>query len=184
MPIQSTAPGATESTNPETFPTPYLREAYAARFPPMALQRLETVFVLKTAAQQVANVLNEWLESTAGSPARFQTLALLWASGDRWVPHQEIIATLQVKRATVSALLFSLEQDGLVRSTGDQQDRRRMLATITDKGKRVIFSAMELNAGRLEKTLGGFPTEDLRSLQNLLTRLKDAFQVAGQNANS
>ena len=169
---------------PSTFPTPYMREAYAARFPAAALQRLETVFALKATAQQMTNVLNEWLESTAGSPARFQALAMLWGAGDRWVPHQEIIAALQVKRATVSALMFSLEQDGLVRSVGDQQDRRRMLASITEKGKRVITSAMELNAGRLERALANFSPGDHESLQNLLTRFKDAFQVAGQNANS
>jgi len=164
------------------FPTPYMREAYAARFPAEALLRLETVFVLKATAQQMTNVLNEWLESTAGSPARFQTLALLWAAGDRWVPHQEIIAALQVKRATVSALLFSLEKDGLVRSVGDQQDRRRMLASITEKGRRVIMNALELNAGRLQKTLADFSHEDLASLQSLLTRFKDAFQLGGQAA--
>jgi DNA-binding MarR family transcriptional regulator len=168
----------------DTFPTQYMRAAYTARFPAAALQRLETVFALKSTAQQMTNVLNEWLESTAGSPARFQTLALLWGAGDRWVPHQEIIAILQVKRATVSALMFSLEQDGLVRSVGDQQDRRRMLATITEKGKRVITSAMELNAGRLEKALASFSMEDLGLLQNLLTRFKEAFQVARQNASS
>jgi DNA-binding MarR family transcriptional regulator len=168
----------------DTFPTQYMRAAYTARFPAAALQRLETVFALKSTAQQMTNVLNEWLESTAGSPARFQTLALLWSAGDRWVPHQEIIAILQVKRATVSALMFSLEQDGLVRSVGDQQDRRRMLATITEKGKRVIISAMELNAGRLEKALASFSMEDLGLLQNLLTRFKEAFQVTTQNASS
>jgi DNA-binding MarR family transcriptional regulator len=168
----------------DTFPTQYMREAYAARFPAAALQRLEAVFTLKSTAQQMTNVLNEWLESTAASAARFQTLALLWGAGDRRVPHQEIIAALQVKRATVSALMFSLEQDGLVRSVGDQQDRRRMLATITEKGRRVITSAIELNAGRLEKTLASFSMEDLGLLQNLLTRFKDAFQVARQNASS
>lgn len=169
---------------PSTFPTPYMREAYAARFPAAALQRLETVFALKATAQQMTNVLNEWLESTAGSPARFQALAMLWGAGDRWVPHQEIISALQVKRATVSALMFSLEQDGLVRSVGDQQDRRRMLASITEKGRRVITSAIELNAGRLEKTLTHFSPEELGLLQSLLLRFKDAFQVARENANS
>src|SRR5215469_10290401 len=165
---------------PSTFPTQYMREAYAARFPAAALQRLETVFDLKSTAQQMTNVLNEWLESTAGSPARFQALALLWGAGDRWVPYQEIISVLQVKRATVSALMFSLEQDGLVRSVGDQQDRRRMLASITEKGRRIITSAMELNAGRLAKALANFSPEDHESLQSLLTRFKDAFQVARQ----
>jgi DNA-binding MarR family transcriptional regulator len=168
---------------PSTFPTPYMREAYAARFPAAALQRLETVFALKATAQQMTNVLNEWLESTAGSPARFQTLALLWGAGDRWVPHQEIIAALQVKRATVSALLFSLEQDGLVRSVGDHQDRRRMLASITEKGRRVIISAMELNASRLGKALADFSPDDHASFQSLLTRLKNAFQAARLDAS-
>ena len=50
-----------------------------------------------------------------------------------------------------------------------------MLATITEKGRRVITSAMELNAGRLEKALASFSVEDLGLLQNLLTRFKEAF---------
>ena len=59
-----------------------------------------------------------------------------------------------------------------------------MLATITEKGRRVITSAIELNASRLEKALAGFSMEDLVLLQNLLTRFKDVFQVARQNASS
>lgn len=164
-----------DSTSEQTFPVPYLREAYLRRFPPAAAQRLETVFTLKSASQQINNVLNEWLEGTAGSPARFQALALLWGAGDRFVPHQEIIAALQVKRATVSALMFSLEQEGLVQSIGDEKDRRRLLATLTEKGKKVITSAMELNAHRLEKVFVDLSPDELHLLQSLLRRMRDGF---------
>ena len=167
-----------DSTSNDSFPTPYLREAYLRRFPLAAAQRLETVFTLKSAGQQVNNVLNEWLEGTAGSPARFQTLALLWGAGDRFVPHQEIIAALQVKRATVSALMFSLEQEGLVQSIGDEKDRRRLLATLTEKGKKVITSAMELNAHRLESALADLSPDELQLLQSLLRRMRDGFVKA------
>jgi DNA-binding MarR family transcriptional regulator len=172
----------TDSPIPSNFfPTPYLREAYMRRFPPAAAQRLETVFTLKRVSQQINNVLNEWLEGTAGSPARFQTLALLWGAGDRQVPHQDIIAALQVKRATVSALMYSLEQEGLVQSVGDEKDRRRLLATLTDKGREVITSAMELNAVRLEKVLVDLAPDELQQLQSLLTRMRDGFfKVAGE----
>ncbi|WP_284318909.1 MarR family winged helix-turn-helix transcriptional regulator [Dyella acidisoli] len=173
-----------DSSEQTNFPTPYLREAYLQRFPVAAGQRLETVFLLKSATQQITNVLNGWLEGTAGSPARFQTLALLWGAGDRLVPHQEIIATLQVKRATVSALMFSLEQEGLVRSVGDQQDRRRLLATLTEKGREIFTSAMDLNASRLANALADVSPEELALFQRLLARIRDGFlKVAEDEAN-
>ncbi|GLQ50627.1 MarR family winged helix-turn-helix transcriptional regulator [Dyella flava] len=166
------------STEQPPFPPCFLRDAYLSRFDAAAVLRLETVFALKAATQQITNVLNGWLEGTAGTPARFQTLALLWASGDTPLPHQEIITALQVKRATVSALMYSLEKEGLVRSIGDQKDRRRLLATITEEGKQIIEAAMGRNAVRVEKALAGFSPEELVLFQNLLNRAKDGFLQA------
>lgn len=167
-----------EATPGPTVLPQYFRDAVRTRYSAEALLRLETVFALRAAPLQITNVLNEWLEGTAGSQARFQTLAMLWAAGDRLVPHQEIISVLQVKRATVSALMYSLEQEGLVRSVGDQQDRRRLLATVTEQGKKVITSAMEINQGRVKKALAGFSPEELITLQNLLSRATEGFQQA------
>jgi DNA-binding MarR family transcriptional regulator len=172
-----------DSTGAQGFPTSYMREAYLRRFPLAAAQRLETVFTLRSANQQINNILNEWLEGTAGSPSRFQTLALLWAAGDRFVPHQEIIAALQVKRATVSALMFSLEQEGLVQSIGDEKDRRRLLAKLTEKGKNVIISALELNALRLEKVFVDLSPDELLLLQSLLRRMRDGFVNVANEKN-
>jgi DNA-binding MarR family transcriptional regulator len=169
-----------EFGTPSVLPQ-FFRDAYLQRFPAVALQRMETVITLRSATQQIENVLNEWFQSTAGSPARFQTLAMLWAAGDRFVPHQEIITVLQVKRATVSALMFSLEQEGLVRSVGDQKDRRRLLATITDEGRKVVAKAMELNQVRIEKAFTGFSPEELVLLQSFLTRAKDGFLQAADD---
>lgn len=167
-----------DSTCLAAFPPQYLRDAYLDRFSLAAVERLETVFTLKSAIQQITNVLNGWLEGTVESPARFQALALLWAAGDRLVPHQEIISALQVKRATVSALMFSLEQEGLVRSMGDQKDRRRMLASITEEGKKVVTRAMDLNHRRIEQAFSDLSPEELVLLQKLLNRARDGFQKA------
>jgi DNA-binding MarR family transcriptional regulator len=166
-----------ESIGTPAFPQ-FMRDAYLSRFPLEALQRLETVFALRFTTQQITNVLNSWLEGTAGSPARFQTLALLWGAGGRPMPHQEIITALQVKRATVSALMFSLEKEGLVKSIGDENDRRRLLATLTEEGRRIITAALELNAVRLGKALVGLSPEEQVQLQNLLNRARDGFLKA------
>ena len=42
-------------------------------------------------AQQLDNALTSWMADTAGSPARFQILVLLWASEADGVPHKEIV---------------------------------------------------------------------------------------------
>lgn len=132
-------------------------------------------------SQQVGNAVGEWLGGMAGSPARFQTLILLWAAGGRPVPHQEIIAALRVKRATVSALMFSLEQDGLGLSVPDRQDRRRLLATLTSKGEKVATDSMDLNAARLEQVMHDFSPEDLDQLQKLLRRVREDFTDPGRD---
>jgi DNA-binding MarR family transcriptional regulator len=164
-----------EPTDQLAIPPRHVQEALRRRLSTQGFQRLETFFLLKATAQQMENEASEWLASTAGSPARFQTLILLWAAGGRPVQHQEIIAALRVKRATVSALMFSLEQEGLVQSVPDRQDRRRLLATLTRKGEKVATDALDLNAVRLEEVMHHFPPEDLEVLQKLLKRLQEDF---------
>jgi DNA-binding MarR family transcriptional regulator len=162
-------------------PPLHVQDAVGRRLSGPRRQRLETIFLLRSTAQQVENATSEWLASTAGSPARFQTLILLWAAGGRPVQHQEIIAALRVKRATVSALMFSLEEDGLVHSVPDRQDRRRLLATLTSKGQKVISDAMDLNAARLEEVMHDLSPEDLDVLQKLLQRVREDFAPPGRH---
>jgi DNA-binding MarR family transcriptional regulator len=162
------------------LPDPHIQEALRRRLPGRRAQQLETVFLLRSTAQLVENAASEWLAGTTGSTARFQTLVLLWAAGDRPTLHQDIIAMLRVKRATVSALMFSLEQEGLVQSVPDRQDRRRLLATLTSKGQRVINDALDLNAGRLDEVMGDLSPEELGVLQQLLRRLRDDFAKVAQ----
>ena len=174
-----------ESSEEMVFPPPELREAWLRRFHEASVERLETVFALKAATQQLTNVMNEWLDESTGSPARFQALAVLWGAGERLVPHQEIIAALQIKRASVSAMMFSLEQDGLVRSVGDPEDRRRLLATLTPKGKQMIEQAMEMCEIQHQKALGGVSREELKLFQELLMRIKSGYaSVALRNVVS
>jgi DNA-binding MarR family transcriptional regulator len=165
---------------PLMLPPTHVQEALRRRLPAHKARQLETIFLLRATAQQVENAVSEWLAGTAGSPARFQALILLWSAGGRPTPHQEIIAALRVKRATVSALMFALEQDGLVKSVPDTQDRRRLLASLTPKGEKVIAEAMDLNAARVAEVMRDLSPEDLETLQRLLRRLgQDVARMSG-----
>jgi len=79
-------------------------------------------------------------------------------------------------------MMFSLEQDGLVRSVGDQEDRRRLLATLTPKGKETIEAAMKTCDIQHRKALAGISRDELRLFQELLMRINSGYaSVALQN---
>src|ERR1700730_17254451 len=60
---------------------PAVMEAIRKRLSRREMQAVETVFALRTTAQQVDNAITEWFAGTAGSPARYQILMMLWAAG-------------------------------------------------------------------------------------------------------
>lgn len=167
-----------EDQNQVVIPPEHIQEAIRSRLSARRARQLETIFVVRSTAQQMENAAGEWFGDTVGSPARFQTLILLWAGGGRPTPHQEIIAMLRVKRATVSALMFALEQDGLVQSVSDPQDRRRLLATLTAKGEKLITQAMDSNAVRLDELMHDFSNEELDLLLRLLRNMRERFADA------
>jgi DNA-binding MarR family transcriptional regulator len=150
-------------------------EALYKRFAGQNLPALDVVFALRMTAQQVDNTITEWMAGTAGTPARFQILILLWASEARGVPHKEIVKALEVTRATVSGLMTSLERDGLVKSTVDHDDRRNLIATLTSRGRAIVEKAIDSNATPMRAALGSLSANELKTLTSLLQRLRQGF---------
>jgi len=163
---------------PPTPPPPVL-EALRRRLSGRELQALGAVLAVRTTAQQIENVVTEWLAGSAGSPARFQILALLWASEGRGVPHKAIVAALGVTRATVSGLMAALERDGLVKSSVDRDDRRNLIANVTTRGQAVVEKAVEANASRLRAAFAPLSREELATLTALLQRIRQSFAAGG-----
>ena len=156
-------------------PPPTVMEALCKRFAGQDLPALDVVFALRMTAQQVDNTITEWMADTAGTPARFQILGLLWASGADGVPHKEIVKALEVTRATVSGLMTSLERDGLVKSTVDRDDRRVLIATLTSRGRAIVEKAIDSNAASLRAALASLSANELTTLTSLLQRLRQGF---------
>lgn len=154
---------------------PTVMEAIRKRLLSREMQAVETVFALRATAQQVDNAINEWFAGTAGSPARFQILMMLWAAEGKGVPHKDIVAAMGVTRATVSGLMAALEREGLVRSSVDPDDRRQLLASLTAKGEAVISKAQETNTARLGTVIAALSSADLTTLTALLHRFREGF---------
>jgi DNA-binding MarR family transcriptional regulator len=160
-------------------PPPPILEALRRRLSGRDLEAFGAVLAVRTTAQQIENVVTEWLAGSAGSPARFQILALLWASEGRGVPHKAIVAALGVTRATVSGLMAALERDGLVTSSVDRDDRRNLIANLTTRGQAVIEKAVAANASRLRATFAPLSREELATVTALLQRIRQSFAAGG-----
>lgn len=142
---------------------------------------LEALFALRTTAQHVDNAVTERVAGTAGSPARYQILMLLWAAKGRGVPHKDIVAALGVTRPTVSGLIAALEREGLVSSSVDRDDRRKLLAALTPKGETLMDEGFDANLAQVHTMFASLSPEELTTLTALLQRVRESV-VAGANA--
>jgi len=180
-------------------PPPTVRQALCKRFAGQDLPALDVVFALRMTAQQMDNTITEWMANTAGTPARFQILGLLWASGAagvphkagaphkadvphrEGVPHKEIVKALEVTRATVSGLMTSLERDGLVKSTVDRDDRRNLIATLTSRGRAIFEKSIDPNLASLQAAFATLSADELETLMSLLQRVRQGFIAVRQD---
>ena len=162
-------------------PPPTVMEALRKRFTGQDLSALDVVFALRMTAQQLDNTVTEWMAGTAGTPARFQILVLLWASEASGVPHKEIVKALEVSRATVSGLMTSLERDGLVKSTVDNDDRRNLIANLTSRGRAIVEKAIDSNATPMRAALAPLSASERTTLRLLLQRLRQGFVAARED---
>ena len=156
-------------------PPPGLMTALGSRISGREQQALGAVFVVRSTAQQMDNAVTGWMADSASTPARFQILMLIWAARGRGVPHKEIVTALGVTRATVSGLMAALERDGWVISAVASDDRRNLLASLTQKGEAIVEKAIETNRTRLRTAFAVLSADELTTLTTLLQRVRQCF---------
>ena len=128
-------------------------------------------------AHQIYQLSESNLEATGISYAQYRLLMSLmfceWRGQCDGLNPSEISASQGTSRNTISALIRSLEDDGLVERHLDNDDRRRFNIHLTEAGRRKVLD----NAGRhielideLFSVLSDDEIETLRSLLQALNR--------------
>jgi DNA-binding MarR family transcriptional regulator len=103
--------------------------------------------------------------------ARYEILMLLSFSSAGRMPMTRMGSLLQVHPTSVTSAVDRLERQGFVRRTRNDEDRRQVLASITDAGREVAQRATEgLNAGVFRRP--GIDGDQLDQLFELLTTLR------------
>lgn len=100
-------------------------------------------------------------ESGTG-PAQLSALSVLVFAGPRSL--KELAAAEQVRPPTMSRVVAALVRDGLVRSTVEGNDKRRLRLGATEKGVAVMRAGRRRRVASLARALRRFPKEKVRQL--------------------
>jgi MarR family 2-MHQ and catechol resistance regulon transcriptional repressor len=97
---------------------------------------------------------------------------VLNANPDKTFPLSELGDHLVVTRANITGLIDGLVRDGFVRRIDHPQDRRMVLAQLTDKGRKFLSWFAPQHHANLKKFLGCLSRAEKRQLVGLLDRLR------------
>lgn len=123
---------------------------------------------------RAANMIVYDLESTVHRPRGwswpgFRVLFAIWLSGP--VEAKKVAELSGMSRAAVSALVGTLEKDGLVSKERAPYDGRALQLRLTDAGREAITSAFQAHNEREQEWAGSLSEDEARTLIDLLGKL-------------
>ena len=112
--------------------------------------------------------------ATGLSAARLSALSVLVYGGPRTLG--ELAAAEQVRPATMTRIVQSLEQDGYVRRESDPTDGRVVRLRATAKGRRVMQRGRQRRVENLAELLGRLSPGDVAKIQEAAELVEAALR--------
>jgi len=136
------------------------------------------LLTLKRTAHEFNTFTESYCEAVGLSPGRLNVLMVLNADRDRAIPLSEIGDRLVVTRANITGLIDGLAREGLVRRVDHPDDRRMVLAQLTDKGRKFMTWFAPQHHGKVKSFLGCLSRSEKRSMVALLDKLRSHLRTA------
>jgi DNA-binding MarR family transcriptional regulator len=125
---------------------------------------------LVRAESVVVSALNENFKRHGITPAGFNVLMILDGSEEPLCPN-EIGARRLVTRGTVTGVVDSLEERGLVARRRHPDDRRSLLIELTAKGRRLLKDLLPDHRAAELRVLGSLSDREVATLAKLLAKV-------------
>ncbi|GAA3546417.1 MarR family transcriptional regulator [Amycolatopsis ultiminotia] len=106
----------------------------------------------------------------------FRVLFVLWLAGP--LAAKRVAELAGMSRAAVSALINTLERDGLATRTRAEHDRRAVTLTLTDAGHHAITTAFQVHNEREQAWTNALSKTEQTTLVGLLDKLIHGAQAA------
>lgn len=131
----------------------------------------EVAASLYAGVSKVANRLRTIELPKGFTPERLRTLATIHAHGPITVT--ALAEKERVRPATISRMIASLEEDGLIRRRDDRFDKRSVLVSTTSKGRQMYQRASQEYLKHISDALNGLEPDQAELLLNLASLLED-----------
>ena len=123
--------------------------------------------------QRIEGVLRE---GGIGSQQQYNVLRILRGAGKSGLTCQDIGSRMITKDSDITRLLARLSSSGLINQKASKSDRRVKIATITEKGIRLVDSLRVPVQAEAEERLGHLGSELLEELNALLVLARKKAQ--------
>jgi DNA-binding MarR family transcriptional regulator len=133
------------------------------------------LFALRALAQRVNDRTNAVLAPFGLNAAKYNHLVVLYMTPSHMLTPSEISELIHTTNSSVSAVIDTLEADGLVKRVPNPNDRRSMVVRLTAKGRRRIEEAFPLRHRDAEVGMSALNSAEREQFISLLLRVSAAF---------
>ena len=153
--------------------TPSLRDEIRQKRPFQSLEQEAYLNVVRTAAA-LSDDLEQLLRPVGITAAQYNVLRILNGADAKGLCRNELRDRMLTRMPDMTRLLDRMERAGLVRRTRSEEDRRQVGTQITAEGRRILEETGELIREEHRRRLGHLSAEQLKSLIELLTLMRQA----------
>ncbi|WP_189314409.1 MarR family winged helix-turn-helix transcriptional regulator [Streptomyces brasiliensis] len=139
--------------------------------PPDVADRTDLVFNLTKFWNRLGQDAESVHRRLGWSWAGFRLMNLLWVAGPLEARHLTRLSG--ASRAATSAVLNTLERDGLISRDRSESDRRQVLVSLTEEGSSRLMEGLRAQAERDRAWFAVLTPEEQQQLGRLLMRLAD-----------
>lgn len=132
----------------------------------------EVYLELQLTAQVAARWVAEALKPSGLTPAQFNVLRILRGSRPKGLPAGVIAERMVNHDPDLTRLLDRLEAAGLVEKSRDGEDRRVVMARITEKGLRLVKQASDSVHRAVQAPMKSLSASKLETLADLLETVR------------
>lgn len=132
----------------------------------------EVFQLVDTLAKKLRRYQRQTINEADLTPTQYSVLNLLWEKDGRQLV--ELAGACCCSPSTITGIVDTLENKGLVRRVSHPEDRRSLLVVLTDQGKELKGATPGLEK-IFNGCCGGVPQSDLQQLAELLRRLDEAL---------
>lgn len=152
---------------------------HCANFGECDYESVNAIVTLKRTSAEFENFISSYFKEYDLSPGRFNVLMSLFSAPNHTRSLSDLGDYLVVTRANITGLIDGLVEDGLALRIDHPDDRRVVLAQLTDKAVKFLKWFAPLHLRNIKTLMETFTAEEKRELVALLDKLRAQMHALG-----